>query len=73
MFVELFGPLVGLDNEWKAQGATQDEINMVAFDWDYVPVVRQCGGNTGVFGGFQKKILEETGEHIIWQDKLLPK
>lgn len=70
IFVELFGTLVGLDKEWKAQGATQDEINMLAFDWDYVPVVKQCGGDTGVFGGFQKKILEETGEHIIWQDEL---
>lgn len=69
MFVELFGPLIGLDNEWKTQGAAQDEINMVAFDWDYVPVV-QCGGNAGVFGGFEKIILEETGEHIIEQDEL---
>ena len=69
MFVELFGPLVGLDNEWKVQGATQDEINMVAFDWDYVPVV-QCGANTGILGGFERIILEETAEHIIEQDEL---
>jgi uroporphyrinogen-III decarboxylase len=69
MFAELFGPLVGLDKEWKAQGASQDEINMIAFDWDYVPVV-QCGGNTGIFGGFQKKTLEDTCEYLIWQDEL---
>jgi len=70
MFTELFGPLVGLDKEWKAQGASEDEINMVAYDWDYVPVVRECGGNIGILGGFEKKILEETGEHIIWKDEL---
>jgi len=70
IFVELFGTLVGLDNEWKAQGATEDEINLVAFDWDWVPVVRQCGGNTGVFGGFEKKILEDTSQQIIWLDEL---
>jgi len=70
MFTELFGPLIGLENEWATQGATQDEINMVAFDWDYVPVVRQCGGNTGVFGGYPKKILEDTSKHIIWLDEL---
>jgi uroporphyrinogen-III decarboxylase len=70
MFAELFGPLVGLDNEWRAQGAARDEIDMTGFDWDYIPVVRQCGGNTGIFNGFQKKILEETGEHIIWLDEL---
>ena len=50
MFVELFGPLVGLEDEWRAQGATPDEISLEAFDWDYVPVLN-CGGATGVFGG----------------------
>ena len=69
MFVELFGLLIGLDNEWKTQGATLDEINLNAFDWDYVPVV-QCGANTGLFGGFKKKILEESDKHIIEQDEL---
>ncbi len=39
MFVELFGPLIGLEQEWRAQGATEDEINLTAFDWDYVPIV----------------------------------
>jgi len=70
MFSELFGPLVGLDREWKDQGASGDEINMTAFDWDWIPVVRQCGANTGVFGGFEKKTLEENDEYIIWQDEL---
>ena len=69
MFVELFGPLIGLDGEWKAQGATLDEINMIAFDWDYVPVV-QCGAITGITGGVKKRIIEETDKHIIEQDEL---
>ena len=37
VFGELFGPLVGLPEEWRAQGAAEDEINMIGFDWDYVP------------------------------------
>jgi uroporphyrinogen-III decarboxylase len=69
MFVELFGPLIGLEDEWKAQGATQEEIDLVAFDWDYVPVV-QCGGNTGFFGGQERTIVEETQEFIIERDEL---
>ena len=24
MFVELFGPLIGLEDEWRAQGASED-------------------------------------------------
>lgn len=69
MFVELFGPLVGLEEEWLAQGASQDEVDMVAFDWDYVPVV-SCGGNTGLHGGDERVVLEETDRHIIERDEL---
>lgn len=25
MFCELFGPLIGLEEEWRAQGASEDE------------------------------------------------
>lgn len=69
MFVELFGPLIGLENEWRAQGASEDEIAMTAFDFDYVPLV-SCGCNTGVFGGMKPKVIEETAEHIISTDHL---
>lgn len=69
MFVELFGPLVGLEDEWRRQGATEDEINMVAFDWDYVPNF-VVGSNTEVRGGFKPCVLEETAEYIISRDNL---
>ena len=68
MFVELFGPLIGLEEEWKAQGATQDELDMIAFDWDYVPVL-DCGGNTGMFQAPEPVTLEETAEYIIQKDE----
>ncbi len=42
MFIELFGPLIGLEDEWRGQGASEEEINLTAFDWDYVPIV-DCG------------------------------
>jgi len=69
MFVELFGPLVGLPEEWQAQGATQDEVDMVAFDWDYVPVVRDFA-NIGQRGGYEEKVLEDTSEHLIQRDSM---
>lgn len=69
MFVELFGPLIGLDEEWRAQGATEDEINMTAFDFDYVPIVG-CGGNTGAIHTFEQKIIEETEDYAISKDYL---
>ena len=69
MFVELFGPLIGLDKEWKEQGATEEEINMTAFDFDYVPVI-DCGGNTGAIHTFKTEVIEETDEYVISKDYL---
>jgi uroporphyrinogen-III decarboxylase len=69
MFTELFGPLIGLEEQWKLQGATEDELNMIGFDWDYVPAIG-CGGRTGLMGGLTQQTLEETKEHIITRDEL---
>lgn len=64
MFVELFGPLIGLEQEWQYQGASLEELDLTVFDFDYVPVV-ECGGNTGLRGGVTPRIIEETAEHVI--------
>ena len=69
MFCELFGPLIGLPEEWRAQGASQSEIDLVAFDWDYVPVTG-CGANCGPFGTPPAQVMEETEEYRIQRDHL---
>jgi len=69
MFVELFGPLVGLADEWLAQGATQDEINLTAFDFDYVDRVR-CGGDTNARNTFPTVTISETDDELIQRDYL---
>ena len=69
MFVELFGLLTGLEEEWKTQGATENELSLIAFDWDYVPVIH-CGGNTGIRTKRTTKIIEETSEYTIAKDNL---
>jgi Uroporphyrinogen decarboxylase (URO-D) len=68
LFVELFGPLIGLDEEWRAQGASEDEINMTAFGFDYVrhhfvQVV------PSLFPGFEEVVLEDTDEYMIKRDR----
>ena len=67
-FVELFGLLVGLEHEWRDQGASEDELNLVAFDWDYVPVIG-CGGDCSP-RGYKTVVLEETGDYRIERDYL---
>lgn len=65
--LELFGPLVGLEEEWRSQGASEDEINLTAFDFDYL--------ETFFLGNMlplveKEKLVEETNEYKITIDGL---
>lgn len=68
MFCELFGPLVGLEDEWRVQGASSAELDMTGFDWDYVPTV-QLAAETGLFRGLEPLVLEDTAEYCITRDE----
>ena len=59
MFSELFGPLHVLEEEWRLQGASEEEISMRAFDWDYVPVVN-VAATTAAVTGIREQILSDT-------------
>lgn len=69
MFVELFGLLVGLEEEWIAQGAIKDEVELTAFEWDYVRIIG-CGGFTGMMHGIKPYIVEDTKEYTISVDAM---
>ncbi len=62
MLCELFGLLVGVETEWQSQGASPAEIDLTAFDWDYVPYV-ECGGNTGPWSDKPPETLYEDDEY----------
>jgi len=69
LFTEIFGPLIGLKEEWEEQGATPEELDFSAFSYRcearaHVPV------NTGRNGGYPDALIEETDEHKIWRDGL---
>ena len=69
LFTEIFGPLLGLKEEWEEQGAAPAELDFSAFTY-------RCearGGvrvNTGRNGGYPDELIEETDEHKIWRDGL---
>ena len=69
MFCELFGPLVQLEEEWRRQGATEKEIGMTAFDWDYVTRTG-LPGHTGAITGIASVVLEDTPEYTISTDRM---
>lgn len=69
LFTEIFGPIIGLKEEWEAQGATPEELDFSAFRYrchasSGVPVV------TGRVGGFEPATIEETDTHVISRDGL---
>lgn len=68
LFTEIFGPLLGLKEEWAAQGATPGEIDFSAFTyrrpmWGGVPV------QTGWIGGDEAVVLEENADILIIRDE----
>jgi hypothetical protein len=69
LFTEIFGPILGLKEEWEEQGATPEELDLSAFTYRcearaYVPI------KTGRNGGYPDELIEETDEHKIWRDGL---
>jgi len=69
LFTEIWGPIVGLKEEWAAQGATPAELDLSAYKFRRP----QNGGvpvETGWLGGCEEEILEETGEYIIGRDRM---
>lgn len=67
IFVELFGPLVGLAEEWRAQGATEEELSLSAFGFDYFRLHR-IGVLKGPASGLREEVIEDTPEHQICRD-----
>ena len=66
MFSELFGPLSVLENEWRAQGASEDMISMHRFAFDYVPY--HGIGRTGAIHMQKEIVLEEDENHYLGID-----
>jgi hypothetical protein len=69
LFTEIFGPLIGLKEEWEAQGALPQELDFSAFRYRceercYLPV------NTGRMVLVEPVILEDTPEYQITRDDL---
>ena len=69
MFCEIFGLLVGLDEEWKAQGASDGELDLTEFCFDYLPSA-PAGAATGYFGAHEDTVLDDNDSYIITRDYL---
>ena len=69
LFTEIFGPVVGLKEEWEEQGASPEELDFSAFTYRCEARAR-VPANTGRMGGLKPEVLEETEEYVISRDEL---
>ncbi len=69
LFTEIFGPIIGLKEEWEEQGATPEELDFSAFRYR-APLKAGVPVNTGQHGGFPEETLEETDDYVIRRDSL---
>ncbi|NPV07042.1 MAG: hypothetical protein HPY83_03640 [Anaerolineae bacterium] len=68
LFTEIFGPLLGLKEEWAAQGATPEELDLSAFRYQR-PAFGSVPVSTGWMDPFEEEILEENDEFVIARDR----
>lgn len=67
-FTELFGPLIGLKEEWEEQGASPEELDFSAFRYR-APLLAGVAVHTGRNGATQT-VIEETAETVRYVDDL---
>ena len=70
LVTETFGPMPGLIDEWRRQGARPEELDFSGFRYR-APLVYPVPVNAGGWhGGQQPEVLEETADHIIERDRM---
>ena len=69
LFTEIFGPLRQAKQEWAAQGATPEELDLSAFRYR-APLLGGVPVNAGWLGGPEPVILEETEDTVIGIDHM---
>ena len=69
LFTEIFGPLLGLKEEWAAQGATLAELDLSVFHFRF-PEETELPVNTGWLGDDAEVILEETAAMLVYRDRM---
>lgn len=69
LFTELFGPLIGLKEEWAKQGASPEELDLSAFRFR-CPMRAGIPVSTGWIGGLRQQVLEDTDDYRIIVDHM---
>ncbi|MBT3273439.1 MAG: hypothetical protein HN368_09805 [Spirochaetales bacterium] len=69
LFTEIFGPIIGLKEEWESQGATAEELDFSAFTFRCESRAT-VGANTGRIIRHEPVVLEDSDEYLITKDDI---
>lgn len=69
LFTEIFGPIIGLKEEWFDQGATPEELDFSAFAFR-CEARHGVGVNTGRIIDGKPEVIEENDEYLITRDDI---
>lgn len=69
LFTQFFGLMPGLAEEWIAQGATEEELNLSAFTFRH-PLRYYINVNAGWHGGNEEEVIYENDEEIVFNDRM---
>lgn len=70
IFTEIFGPLIGLQDEWATQGATPEELDFSAFRYRWAEEEFLWQVNCGWLGGTPEELIEETEDLLVYRDTM---
>jgi hypothetical protein len=67
LYRETLGPLIGVKEDWRADGASEAEIDLSAFD--YVEAIYyDCGAFTGYYGPDQSEIISNDATELVYRN-----
>lgn len=69
LFHELFGPLPGVKEAWREQGASPEELDFSAFPF-VEPLFFDVGAVTGYFGPDQAEVLVDDGRELVFKNHM---
>jgi len=69
LLTEIFGPMVGLKEEWEEQGASPAELDFSAFRYR-APLINVVPVKCGWIGGRETELIEDSDEFLIYRDAM---
>ncbi len=69
LYREHLGPFIGVKEDWQAQGASQEELDLSAFEYREA-LMYDCGVFTGYYGPDQSEIIVHNEHELVYRNHM---